>query len=206
MYNDITGIILSGGKSSRMGVNKAFLKFGSSYVIELISKLMRELFERVILITNEPGLYEFLNIKSFEDIYAGRGPLGGIHSGLMHSAAEINFILSCDIPLISKNTIKFIADYPSEKNIKVPFADGHIQQLCGVYSKSCLPLTEEILSEEDISEKGKKCMVLKLVERAGSDIINIEKEMPGYEQGTFLNMNDKTQYKKAESLYIERFV
>ncbi|HEY3249695.1 MAG TPA: molybdenum cofactor guanylyltransferase [Ignavibacteria bacterium] len=201
MYNDITGIILCGGKSSRMGINKAFLKLGESYIIEIISKLMNELFGRVIAITNEPELYKFLNIELFEDIYKDKGPLGGIHSGLIHSMTEKNFIISCDMPLISKETIKFITDFQSEKCIKVPFADGYIQQLCGVYSTKCLSLIEEIFNEDDNQMNGKKCMVLQLVEREGSEIINIEKEINGYKPNTFFNMNDMNQYEEAESIF-----
>jgi molybdopterin-guanine dinucleotide biosynthesis protein A len=200
----MTGIILCGGRSLRMGVNKAFLKLDESYIIEIISELMRELFEKVILITNEPDLYKFLNLESFEDIFKERGPLGGIHSGLIHSTTERNFIISCDIPLISKDTIKFIADFPSAKSIKVPYADGHIQQLCGVYSKSCLPLIEEIFNDEDNQLNEKKCKVLKLVEKSNSEIIDIKKELHGFESNSFLNMNDMTQYKKAESIFEER--
>src|SRR3970040_1193806 len=89
MYNDITGIILSGGKSRRMGVNKSFLKLGNKYVIEIISGLMRELFSKLILITNEPFLYSFLKLDIYEDIYKNIDPLGGIHSGLTHSQTDL---------------------------------------------------------------------------------------------------------------------
>ena len=203
MYNDVTGIILCGGKSSRMGVNKALLKLSGSNTIEIISKLMRELFKRVMLITNEPGLYEFLKLESFEDIYKEKGPLGGIHSGLKHSDTDKNFVISCDIPLISREAIKFITDYPSEKSIKVPFADGHIQQLCGVYSKACLPAVEGILIVKD---NHKKCNVLKLIERTGAEIINIGIEMQGCAPDTFFNMNSMTDYKCVERIYEARLV
>src|SRR6266496_3170841 len=100
MYNDITGIILAGGKSSRMGTNKAFLRLGNKYVIEILADLMKNIFSKMILITNEPALYKFLKIDIYEDIYKNKGPLGGIHSGLVNSQTEKNFVLSCDIPFI----------------------------------------------------------------------------------------------------------
>jgi molybdopterin-guanine dinucleotide biosynthesis protein A len=68
MYKDITGIILSGGKSSRMGENKSFLKIGNMTVIERTVNLMRSLFDRVIIIQNEPELYFNLNVEIFTDI------------------------------------------------------------------------------------------------------------------------------------------
>jgi len=76
MYFDITGIILAGGKSSRMGNNKSFLKLGHKLIIELITDLMKSLFNEVIIITNTPNEYEFLKLVMYKDIYVGKGVLG----------------------------------------------------------------------------------------------------------------------------------
>jgi len=199
LYKDITGIILSGGKSSRMGTNKAFLKLGNKYIIEILNNLMKRIFSKVILVTNEPELYGFLKIDMFEDVYKGKGPLCGIHSGLINSRTKNNFIISCDIPLITKQSIEFIIDYSSDKKIKVPFADGYVQQLCGVYTKSVLQEIEYILNQKQINPV--KCSVLELVEKTQGEIIDIEKEMPGYESNAFLNLNDMTQYLYLEHIY-----
>lgn len=91
MYKDITGIILAGGKSKRMGLNKSFLKVGEVTMIERTTELMKSLFERVILITNTPDEYKFLGIEMFEDIYKNVGPLAGIHSGLSHALMTCSF-------------------------------------------------------------------------------------------------------------------
>ena len=69
MYSDITGVILAGGKSSRMGVNKSFLKLGNQTIIERIVDLMKSIFSEVIIITNTPDEYKFLNLPLYEDIY-----------------------------------------------------------------------------------------------------------------------------------------
>jgi molybdopterin-guanine dinucleotide biosynthesis protein A len=194
MYKDITGILLAGGKSSRMGSNKALLKLGNEYIISLLTDLMKDIFGKVILITNETELYGFLKIDMFEDIYKNKGPLAGIHTGLMHSRTKNNFIMSCDIPLITKSSIEFIINYPSDKKIKVPFADGYVQQLCGLYSKSILTEIEHLLIQTDQQSSAVKCKVLELVKQLPGEIIYIEKEMTGYEANTFLNMNDMTEY------------
>ena len=85
MYKDITGIILSGGKSTRMGSNKSLLKVGNMTVIERVRNLLQGIFKNVILITNDPEDYKFLGLPMFEDVYRHKGPLAGIHSGLVHS-------------------------------------------------------------------------------------------------------------------------
>ena len=80
MYNDITGIILSGGKSSRMGKNKSLLKIGDKTIIERMCDLMKSLFTEIILITNTPDDYSFLDLTVYKDVYKHKGPLAGIHS------------------------------------------------------------------------------------------------------------------------------
>ena len=91
MYTDITGIILAGGKSTRMGANKSFLKIGEQTVIERITYLMKSVFTNVIIISNTPDEYIFLNLPIYEDVYKGKGPLAGIHSGLKNSDTQKNF-------------------------------------------------------------------------------------------------------------------
>ncbi len=197
MYNDITGIILCGGKSKRMGTDKSFMKLGDRYIIEIMADLMKLIFQRVILISNDVEKYKFLNLMTYEDIFKGKGPLGGIHSGLINSDTEKIYVIACDIPLITKNAISFILNYPSEKSIKVPFADGFVQQLCGLYSKSNIELIEELLN----SPGHGKCKVLELVEKADGEIIYIENQMQNYKKDTFLNLNDINSYNKAAELY-----
>jgi molybdopterin-guanine dinucleotide biosynthesis protein A len=201
MYSHITGIILSGGRSLRMGENKSFLMLNGKTVIEHVIEKMRGLFSRVILITNQPNEYEFLGIEMFEDVFKFEGPLAGIHSGLVNSQTEKNFVISCDLPLMKKEMITFIVDHKTEKPITVTRADGFIQQLCGVYSKKCISTCEELLAKkEPTPQHGRihksKCKVLQLLEIVGSEILDAEK-IPCYKDGMFLNMNGKAEYNEV---------
>ena len=200
MYNDVTGIILSGGKSSRMGENKALLKVGELTIIERVRNLMQSIFSEVILITNDPADYKFLNIQIFEDVFNHKGPLAGIHSGLTHSSTENNFIISCDLPFITAEMIKYIVDYKTKKLITIAKADGYIQQLAGKYSKECAYEAEKILNKvlskkkEDNKKKNKSISALKLIEKIGAEIISIE-SLPFYDEKIFFNVNDAEDYK-----------
>ena len=111
MKKRITCIILSGGKSSRMGVNKSFLPFGDKTIIEHTIQLMKSIFDGVILITNSFEEYQHLNVPLFEDVHKQKGPLAGIHSGLSNSKTDKNFIISCDLPLMTKEVVEYIIDY-----------------------------------------------------------------------------------------------
>lgn len=192
MYKDITGIILAGGKSKRMGLNKSFLKVGEVTMIERTTELMKSLFERVILITNTPDEYKFLGIEMFEDIYKNVGPLAGIHSGLAHSITDKNFIISCDIPFVNKGVIEFIINYKTNKSITITKADGFVQQLCGLYSKQDLQEIVELIEDDKLEINNSQkcgCKVLQLVQKLDAEIIDIANEYGGYEEGMFLNMN-----------------
>ena len=199
MYNDITGIILSGGKSKRMGVNKSLLKIGNKSLIEIIHEIIVDLFEEIILSTNESQLYEFLKLKSYKDIYPNKGPLSGIHSGLINSKTDKNFVVSCDMPFMTSEMIEYLVDYKCNKPIVVAKADGFIQQLCGLYDKSCLPIIKKILSEDSESEnrnvqqQKRGCKVLELINKAGAEIINAE-TLPFYNKDLFFNMNSTDDY------------
>lgn len=124
MYDDITGIILAGGKSSRMGQNKALLDFKGKTVIEHVISTVSNLFNRVIIITNSPADYTHLGFEIFTDFYANLGPLAGIHSGLVNSKTERNFIISCDIPLVTSDVINYICNRKTDEPITVLKADA----------------------------------------------------------------------------------
>lgn len=200
MYNDITAIILSGGKSSRMGRNKALLKIGYKTIIERVRDQMQQIFKDVVLITNTPDEYKFLDLPLYEDIYKYKGPLAGIHSGLSNSSTNKNFIISCDLPLITKEMIEYLVEFKTNKLITVAQADGYIQQLAGKYSKNCLNIAEEILEEQvnlenrNTDQKKRGCTVLRLISRVGAEIIDAE-ALSFYKKDLYFNVNKTADYK-----------
>ena len=203
MYNDITGIILSGGKSKRMGVNKSLLKVESKTIIEVVKDKITKLFKELLVVTNEPELYQFLNLKIYEDIFPGKGPLAGIHSSLVHSKTQKNFILSCDMPLITTDMINTIINYKKDSPITVAKADGYIQQLCGVYDKCCLPVAEKLLEESlndenrNTQQEKRGCKVLQLIKEMDAEILDA-KALPSFKEDLFFNMNTMDDFKYAK--------
>lgn len=191
MHNDITGIILAGGKSSRMGVNKSFLKLRELTFIEIISELMQNIFANVMIITNTPSEYKFLNLPLYEDIYKEKGPLGGIHSVLTHSLTERNFVLSCDTPFMTHEMIEYLINYRTDKPVLFCRAAGYHQPLAGMYEKKILPVIEKILLDDDLKDKKSFHQFLKNVE---AEIIDPEK-LSFYEDKLFYNVNKPEDYK-----------
>ena len=196
MYSDITGVILAGGKSSRMGVNKSFLKLGNQTIIERIVDLMKSIFSEVIIITNTPDEYKFLNLPLYEDIYKWKGPLAGIHSALTHSQTEKIFVLSCDVPLMSKEMIEYIIEYKTDKSIVFCEAAGYHQPLVGVYSKKILSEIEKFISNNEMSDKSFH-QFLKIVD---AEIIHPEK-LSFYKDEIFFNVNRPEDYEQLKLKY-----
>ena len=197
MYFDITGIILSGGKSSRMGENKSLLKIGNKTIIERIVELMKDIFSENIIITNTPDEYKFLQLPLYEDIYKWKGPLAGIHSGLTYSKTERNFVISCDTPLMIKEMIQYIVNFQTRKPIVFCRAAGYHQPLVGVYKKQIIIEIEKFLSDNDETTDKSFHHFLKKV---NAEIIDPQ-DLLFYKDELFFNVNSPDDYTMILSKY-----
>src|SRR5690606_20588107 len=101
-FMETTGIILAGGKSSRMGRNKALLDFHGQTVIETIANELQKIVNHLIIVTNNQEDYAFLQLPMVSDKWQGIGPLAGIHAGLSISKTEKNLVVACDMPFVSR--------------------------------------------------------------------------------------------------------
>ncbi|MDR7855343.1 molybdenum cofactor guanylyltransferase [Tissierella sp.] len=112
-----TAIILAGGKSSRMGFDKQFLKINERRLMDSIINKLNEEFEEIVIVTNKPEYYIGLSHKITQDIIEDKGPLAGIHAGLKVSSSQFVFVLACDMPNISMDYIRYMKECIGDKNI-----------------------------------------------------------------------------------------
>lgn len=194
MRTDITCFILSGGASSRMGFNKSLLELGRKNMLEIILDKVRPLFEEIVLITNSPQEYEYPEIRMIGDILKGKGPISGIHSGLAHSDTERNLFMTCDMPLLKKETISKLAEFQTSKLITVFSEEEYAHPLPGIYSKSLLPGIEDIIKKET-GYKNQKFKLLNFLKEENTKKIYKEKS---YE---FFNVNTPQDFKKLKELF-----
>jgi len=199
MKNDITGIILCGGRSSRMQTNKALLKLGDKTIIEIILSEMKKVFSKVILSANECDDFSFLNIPIVKDIQVNRGPLSGIYSSLKNSNTSKNFIVTCDLPLINSKIIEYISKFESDKKIIVPSIKGKPQRLFGFYNKSVLTKIEQVFSETEL-DSSVKGSVYDLHQKVSVEMVEIS-ELEIYNVKMFTNMNTPEDYELIKSIY-----
>lgn len=138
-------IILSGGKSSRMGSNKAFLKLKGKPFIEHQIEMLKEIFDEIIISANTPSEYEHLDLPIIKDIYPKKGPLGGIYTGLMNSNNLYTFMLACDMPFVNMELIKHLKSLINDFDVVVPKSDRGFEPLHAFYSKNCIgPIKKQL--------------------------------------------------------------
>ena len=194
MFKDITAIVLAGGKSKRMGKEKALLHIGEKTLIEIMIDKLKTLFPNIILSTNSPENFTFLKIRMIEDFYKNVGPLGGIHAGLTESNTEKNFIISCDLPLMSTEMIEYLCNFNSSKKIVVCKSGDYIEPTFGIYSREILEDIEVILNLNlQHGLQAKDISIQNAIEKIGADIIDATK-LPFYNEDFFYNMNTFEDY------------
>jgi molybdopterin-guanine dinucleotide biosynthesis protein A len=146
---DITGIILAGGKSSRMGTDKGFLKLNNKTFIEYSIEALQPLVSQIIIVSNDPD-YDVFKMKRVEDLIKDAGPLAGIHSGLKHSRTEYNLVLSCDIPLIKKEVIEKLIDaQDGYQDVIQIVSNGKSMPLIAMYKKTCETTFHKLLQKDE---------------------------------------------------------
>lgn len=146
----ISGVILAGGESRRMQVNKAFLAEAGRPLIEIIREKVAAVAAEVIIVTNDPTAYlEVAADQIVTDLIPRRGPMSGIHAGLKAASFSAIFVTACDMPFITPSLINLLCRKMEETEAEavVPFWQEKWQPLCALYHKSCLPAVERCLEE-----------------------------------------------------------
>jgi molybdopterin-guanine dinucleotide biosynthesis protein A len=137
-YDNVTGVILAGGRSSRMGSNKALLPYRGGRFIEVISRQLAELFREVIVVTNHPDQYAFVPFRKVSDTFPGMGPLAGIHAGLAASSGDAAFVVACDMPYLNPLLIRRLVRNAGSGRVVIPESPHGPEPLHAVYGKECL--------------------------------------------------------------------
>jgi molybdopterin-guanine dinucleotide biosynthesis protein A len=184
MKKDMTGIILAGGKNSRMGINKAFLEIDGTRLIDNILAVYQKIFSEIIIVTNDPLSYtEFPDTLIVTDIYKDKSALGGIYTGLFYATHDYSFVAACDMPFLNEDFITYLIGQAGKHDIIVPELPEGFQPLHAIYSRNCLSHIKKLLSADKLKIAGfyKEVRLLSIPE---------EKIKPFNKDGRlFLNIN-----------------
>jgi molybdopterin-guanine dinucleotide biosynthesis protein A len=146
-FSDVTGVILAGGKSTRMGRDKAMLKMGEETLFERILAIMQPLFPHVIIAGNRPDLSR-RGVPFYPDLYPGSA-LGGLYTGLFVAKTDNIFVSSCDIPFPASDIIRIILSEREGYDVVVPLTPNGFEPLFALYHKNCLPVIRDMLERKE---------------------------------------------------------
>ena len=142
----VTGIIQAGGGSTRMGGEpKALMELGGRRIIERVLAALRPVVDDVLIVTNTPELYAFLELPMVADVYPNHGSLGGIYSGLKAAAGQAAFTVACDMPFLRPEIVELVVRRSGEGDVVIPRVGDQLETLHAAYGKACLPHIEERL-------------------------------------------------------------
>jgi len=189
MNKKLTGFILAGGKSSRMGTDKGLLPVDGEAMVQKIALAMNPVVDKIIIISNGNN-YNYLGHKVYEDLIKDCGPLGGIYTALMKSDTDQNLIVSCDMPFLRVELFNLlIKSISSDHEIIIPQFNDQPEPLCAIYNKSCAPKMYDLLIKKEFKLKE----VLKQFKLGVIDI-NVHAEL----EDCFTNVNTPVDYQNVK--------
>ena len=146
-----SGIILAGGRNSRLnGKNKSFIQIGGKSIFERLYELYVDLFDEIIVVSNDPLAYLEWNVQVVADLFSYRSSLTGLHAGLFTTQRQFAFICACDAPFLKREIVKTIlAQIDQRCQVVVPKTpEGFFEPLCAVYAKTCVGPIEAQLAQK----------------------------------------------------------
>ena len=195
----VTGVVLAGGRSRRMGGSpKALLPFGGRPLIQHILETLGAVLSDCLVVTNSPELYTFLGRPMVGDVFPDGGSLGGIYSGLRASPGAAALCVACDMPFLSPALLAYLASRAGEADVVIPDAGGELQTLHAVYGKGCLPSMERRLAAGQLKVTGffDEVRVLRVPEEAVRALAD--------PQLAFMNLNTPEDLTRAQAAWATR--
>lgn len=191
-----TGVILSGGRNTRMGGKpKAFLKIGGEPILDRLYRTMKACFEHLLLVTNNAEAYLGWDVAIVADLIPVRSSLTGIHAGLFHAPTEHVFVTACDMPFVKPEVVGCLLNAVKPAwDVVIPVTRQGHQPLCAIYSKRCLRPIERQLQAGDprIVTFFPKVRVKEVPESA---ITAVDPQLE-----SFFNINTPEELKKARKM------
>jgi molybdopterin-guanine dinucleotide biosynthesis protein A len=189
----ITGIILAGGKSRRMTMEKGLVSFNGKLLIQWSIDVFQDICTE-ILISSNSNCYDNLGFKVIADLVYDSGPMGGIYSCLVESKNQLNLVLSCDMPFVTVDIFNLLAEKTGDARISVPWhEDDHYEPLCGIYKKDSLQEMETFM-------KSKNFKLPDLFRQTTFKALRISEIHPPLPDHYFMNINNLKDLDKAKTL------
>jgi molybdopterin-guanine dinucleotide biosynthesis protein A len=188
---ELTGIILSGGKSSRMGKEKGMCLLQGKPLIEYSFDLLKKFCDSII-ISSSSNDYQYLGCQIVKDEIQGIGPAGGIYSCLRASGNDENFIISCDMPMITGDLIQYLLSQKKDFDALIPLFNGFPEPLCAFYRQSCIPVFKKSIDQG-------KYKLQDIIKGVNAGFVPVKPTDPFYSPLLFTNLNTPGDISDLES-------
>jgi molybdenum cofactor guanylyltransferase len=183
----ITGIVLAGGQSRRMGTDKSLMKLKGKSLIEYSINALKPLCDNVVISSNNL-IYDFTGCEVWPDELHNSAPMVGIYSSLKRSETDINIFLSCDMPMMSTLMLEYLLSNSANHEITVPIhEDGFIEPLCGIYRKTSMKILYEFIGKGNF--RLNEC-----IRSASYRFVTVDFQLPFYSRDMFLNINTPDEF------------
>jgi molybdopterin-guanine dinucleotide biosynthesis protein A len=182
LNNKVTGILLAGGMSSRMGREKGSLRIGGRMLYEYPLRALEMVCDQILISTSNsfPGILTHTTVC---DEIRGIGPMGGIHACLERSSTDLNLVLSYDLPLVNVGLLNYLLEKSGDWDMVAPAVQtGRPEPLCALYRKSMSSVFRALIEEKRFAVHG-------AISRVRSQVLLIQPGMPFFHPGLFLNIN-----------------
>lgn len=194
----VSCIILAGGRSARIGQEKAFLRIGERTIIEEQTSTLSKIFTEIIITTNNRKSFKKIDTKVVTDIVPDAGPLGGLYSGLAASSNIHCFVIGCDMPFINLELIKYMIEKIEENDIIIPLSTRGKEVLFAIYSVNCRETIRQQIELRNLK-------LLDILSFHKVKYISCEEiEMFDPKELCFFNVNSPNDYDKALRIWSKR--
>lgn len=195
---DVSCIVLAGGKSTRLGRNKVVEKIGNQSLLERVVSRLYALNSDIFIVAAKdshlPQLTNYARLKLLDDIYPGKGSLGGIYTGLTVSKTVNNLIVACDMPFLNLDLLSYMVDLAQGYDAVIPRVNDVLEPLHAVYSRNCLAGIESLIGRNRLSI----LELFTLVKVRYLKVSEIDKFDP--EHLSFVNINTEADLKTGREL------
>ena len=191
-------IVLAGGYGLRLGRNKALEAVGERSLLDWVLSRLSFLDSDILLVTTKElpytRLIDYPRLRVVSDIYPGKGPLGGIHTGLKFASAARSLVVACDMPFLNRGLLRYMIELSAGFDLVIPRLGELVEPLHAVYSKACLAPIERLLEQGILSVRE----LFGLVRVRYVETEEIDRFDP--EHLSFFNVNTKSDLARARDL------
>jgi len=182
---NISGYVLAGGKSRRMGTDKALLMFQNEPLLKHMIKLIEPFCLRVSISGNNSD-YSVFGAEIVPDLFADGGPIAGIYSTLCHSKSDWNLLLSVDVPFVNDELLHYLISNIGEYDCIVPKHDLGVEPLIGLYHKQVIPVIDDMIKVGDYK-------LMNLVQKLNTRFLDCSSLIKSNSR-LFMNINNPKDY------------